>query len=203
MPAGCRIASCCPLMVPPSHQLVVPACCCITSPCALIALPSCRLVTPAGCRIASRHPLVVPPSRQLVMPACCLITSPRPLVAPRVTLLSSRRAGWLLRRLSMRRPLVVSSPRRATSRCLVAPAGCCTIISCHPLVALPSRPLIVLAGCCVACPCTALSSSCRSPSPTPSNAVKRCCCHRTPPPPPPLNAISIVHHCHSCHPSPP
>ena len=60
-----------------------------------------------------------------------------------------------------------------------------------------------MAGYCVACPCAVLSSSCRNPSPTPSNAVKRCCSHRTPPPPPPLNALSIVHHCHSCRPSPP
>jgi len=109
VPAGCRIASCRPLIVPPSSQLVAIACCCITSPHPLIALPFRRLVPPAGCRIASCHPLVAPPSCQLVAPACCRIASPRPLVAPRAALSSSRRAVWLLRRLSMRRPLVVSS----------------------------------------------------------------------------------------------
>jgi hypothetical protein len=46
--------------------------------------------------------------------------------------------------------------------------------------------------------------SCRSPSPTPLNAVKRCCNIETHPSPPPLNAVSIVNRCHSCHrPSPP
>ncbi len=175
-------------------------------------MPSCRLDAPAGCRITSRCPHVSPPSCQLISPACCRIASPCPLVASHVALSFSRRAGWLLRRLSRRRPLVVSlsrclvvsSPRRlvvssyhrlivspsrrAASRCLVAPAGCrtITIISCHPQVAPPSRPLIVLAGCCIACPCATLSSSCRSPSLTPSNAIERCCLHRTPLPPPPL-----------------
>jgi hypothetical protein len=105
------------------------------------------------CRIASRRPLVAPPSHHLVAPACCRIASPRPLVAPRANHSSSRRAGWLLRRLSTRRPLVVLSSCRAASRCLVTPAGCCINISCRPLVALHSRPLIVLAGCCVASPC--------------------------------------------------
>ena len=94
--------------------------------------------------------------------------------------------------------LVIFLSRRTASRCLVAQAGCCAIISCRPLVATPSRPLIVLADFCVACPCTcaALSSSRRSPSPTPSNKLKRCYRHRTPPSPPPLNAVSIVHRCH-------
>ena len=154
MPAGCRIASCRTLIVPPSHSLVMPA----------------------GCCIASCHPLIAPPSCQLVVPACCRIASPRPLIAPHAALLSSRRASWLLRCLSMRRPLVVLLSCYATSCCLFAPADCRTIISCCPLVAPPSRPLIMLAGCCVARPYTALSSSHHSPSSTPSNAVK-CCCH--------------------------
>jgi hypothetical protein len=101
----------------------------------LIALPSHRLVLPAGCRLASRRPLVAPPSRQLIMPACCRVAPPRPLIVPGAALSSSRRAGWLLRRLSTHRPLVVSSSHCAASRCLVAPAGCHAIISCHPLVA--------------------------------------------------------------------
>ena len=126
-----------------SRQLVV----------ASIALPSHCLVAPACCCIASRHPLIVPPSCQLVAPACCHIASPRPLVAPRAALSSSHCAGWLLHRLSPRRPLVISLSCRAASCCLVAPAGCHAIISCHPLVALPSRPLILM-GCTQEFSCT-------------------------------------------------
>ena len=206
MPDGCRIASCCPLIVPPSCQLVAPvtpACCCIASPRPLIALPSRRLVAPAGCRIASCRPLVAPPSHQLVAPACCRITSPHPLVAPRTTLSSSCCVGWLLHCLLMCRPLVASLSHRAASHCLIDPAGCCVIICHRPLIVPPSRPLIMLTGCCIACPCAARSSSRRGPLPTPSNAVECCCRHRTPPPPPPLNAVSIIHCCHSCHPLPP
>ncbi len=51
---------------------------------------------------------------------------------------SSRRAGWLLCRLSMLRPLVVLLSRCAASCCLVAPADCRIIISYRPLVAPPS-----------------------------------------------------------------
>ena len=194
VPSGCRIVSCRPLIAPHSLRLIAPAGGHIASRRPLIALPSRRLVTPAGCRIASCCPHFVPPSCQLVAPACCCIASPRPLVAPRPALSSSRRAGWLLHGLSARRPLVVSSSHRAASHCLIAPAGCRIIISRRPLVAPPSCPLIVLAGCCVACPCAALSSSRRSPSPTPSNTVKCCCRNRTPLPPLPLNAVSIVYH---------
>jgi len=203
MPAGCRIASCRPLIAPPSRCLVTPAGCPIASRHPLIALPSCHLVVPAGCRISFCRPLIAPPSCQLVVPAGCRIASPRPLAAPRAALSSSHHTGWLLHRLSTHHPLVNSTSRCATSVCLVAPAGCCAIISRHSLIAPPSRhPLIVLAGCCVACPCAALLSSRHSPSPTPSNAVECCCCHQTPPPPPPLNAVPIVHRCHSCRPSP-
>ena len=184
-PLVCRplVTSSCQLIVPPSRQLVAPACCHIASPCPLIVLPYRCLVVPAGCRTASRCHLVAPPSRQLVAPACCCIASPRPLVAPRAALSSSLRTGWLLRRLLTCRHLVVSSSRSAASHCHVTPAGCCAIISCCSLVAPPSCPLIVLAGCCFACPCAALSSSRRSPSTTPSNAVECCCnikhiCHR-------------------------
>jgi hypothetical protein len=126
------------------------------------------------------------------------IASPRPLVAPRLLShhpsSSSRCADWLLHRLSTGHPLIVSSCRLSFS---------CHASSHRPLVAPPSHPLIVLAGCCTASPCTPLSSSRRSPSPTPSTAVKGCCRHRTTPPPPPLNAVSIVHRCHGCRPSPP
>jgi len=204
VPAGCHIASCSPLIAPPSRCLVVLAGCCIASCRPLIALPSCRLVAPAGCCIASHHPLIahtlVNSSHQLVVISPLLVFSLRPV--PPAALLSIRRAGWLLRRLSTCHPIVVLSSHHAASCCFIAPAGCRTIISHCPLIAPPSLPLIVLAGCCVACPCTAFLSSRRSPSPTPSNAAECCCRHQTPRPLPPINAISIVHFCHSCRPSP-
>jgi len=90
--------------------------------------------------------------------------------------------------------LVVSSSCCAASHCLVASAGCRTI---H---LLSSSCCTWLLSCLSSC--TALLSSHHSPSPTPSNAVKRCCRHRIPPPPPSLKAVSIVHPCHSCHPLP-
>ena len=153
VPAGCHIASCHPLIVPPSRQLVVPVCCHIASPCPLIALPSRHLVVPAGCRIASCRHLIAPPSRPLFTPAGCCVPS--------------RHAA-----LSSSRFLVVSSCRLSLS---CHATGCCTIISCRPLVAPSSRPLIVLAGCCFACPCATLLSSRHSPSSThqtPSNAAE-------------------------------
>jgi hypothetical protein len=141
-----------PLVAPPWCHLVLPAGCRIASCRPLIAQPSRCLVAPAGCHIASHCPLIAPPSCQLVAPACSCIASPRPLVVPHVALSSSCRAGWLLRCLSTRSPLVVSSSHRAASCCLVAPAGCWVIISHSPLVAPPSCPLVVLAGYCIACP---------------------------------------------------
>ncbi len=110
VPAGCCIASCCPLIVPPVCHLVAPASCCIASRHPLIAPLSCCHVTPAGCCIASCHHLVPTSSHCLVAPACCHIASRCPLVAPCTTLSSSHRAGWLLRCLSMRRPLVILLP---------------------------------------------------------------------------------------------
>ena len=144
VPAGCRIATCRPLIAPPScplvYQLVVALPLTVLSlHCPLVIL-SCQLVVALPLNILSLcHPLVnsshqlaldAPPSRRLFVSLCCLLLS--------------RRASWL---------------------------SC--IISCCPLVAPPSRPLIVLAGCCVACPCATLSSSRRSPLPMPSNAVER------------------------------
>ena len=174
---------------------------------------SCQLVVALPLVVPSlRHPLVVL-SRQLGVALPLAVLSLRhPLVnlshqlvvasPPRAALSSSRCANWLLRHLLVLCPLVISWTHCGTSSCLVAPAGCRTIISCRPLIALPSCPLIVLAGCCIACPCSALSSSRRSPSPTPSNAIECCCRHETPPSLPPLNAVSIILLCHSCCPSP-
>jgi hypothetical protein len=187
-----------------SRQLVVASPLAVLSlRCPLVVLSRQLVVALPLAILLLRHPLVNS-SRQLVVALPLLVLSlplrpappSRPLAAPAGCCVASR--------LSMRRPLVVSLSRRAASCCLVVPAGCRAIIPCRPFVATPSRRLLVLAGCCVACPsCATLSSSRRSPSPTPSNAVERCCRHRTPPPPPPSNAISIVHRCHSCRPSPP
>ncbi len=89
MPAGCRIASCHPLIAPPSRHLVAPA----------------------GCCIVSHHPLVVPPSHPLAAPACCCINSPRPLVAPHFFLSSRRLVVASPLDAPPFRPLVVSSKR--------------------------------------------------------------------------------------------
>ena len=172
---SCQLVVTLPLVVLSlSHPLIILSCQLVV---ASIVLPSRCLVAPAVCRIASHRSLIVTPSCRLITPACCCIASPCPLVAPHAILSSSRCAGWLLRCLLTRCPLVVSSSRHVASCCLVAPAGCCAIISCHPLVAPPSHPLIVLAGFCIACPCAALLSSCCIPLPMPLNAVKRHC-HR-------------------------
>ena len=159
----------------------------------LLKRSSCVIVLRANA--ASCHRLIFPSSCQLIAPACCCITSLRPLAAPRVALSSYRCTGWLLHRLSMHCPLIVSSSRRAASCCLVLPAGCRAIISRHPLVALPSCPLIVLAGRCVASHCTTLLSSHCSPSPMPSNAVERSATierHLYRPPVPQLPSIVTV-----------
>jgi hypothetical protein len=115
----------------------------------VVALPLLVVAWPLAV-FSLRHPLVNS-SRQLVVASPLLVLSLRPTPP-------SRRAGWLLRRLSMHRPLIVSLSRRVASHFRVAPAGCRAIISRRPLVAPPSRPLIVLAGCCVASPCASLSS---------------------------------------------
>ena len=191
MPADCRIVSCRPLIVPPSHHLVAPAGCRITSPRPPIAPPSCRLVAPAGCCIASRRPLIAPPSRQLVKPACRCITSPCPLSAPHTALSSSRHAGWLFRRLLMCHPLVILS-----SCHLVVPP---LIVSLRQLVVAPSslvvlllhRPL-VLSSCWLVVALPVLA-----PPSHPLVVVHRPR-HRTPS----NAAAAIEHHCHRRHRTP-
>jgi hypothetical protein len=179
------IASCCPLIAPPSCCLVAPAGCCIASRHPLIALPSHRLIAPAGGCIASCHPLLAPPSRQLVAPACCHIVSPRPLVASPTALLSSCRFGWLLRCLSVRCPLVV-----LLSCCLVMPP---LVVSLCQLVVAPSsfgflslyRPLVL--SLVVALPLLV--------PPSRPLVVVYHRCHQTP-----LNAAAAIkYHCHHRH----
>jgi hypothetical protein len=143
------------------------------------------------------------PSRQLVAPACCRIASPCPLVVPRAALSTPLCAGWLLRHLSTRRPLVVSLSRHAASRCLVAPAGCRAIISsvlslhrplvlslCWLVVALhvlapPSCPLVVVHR-----PCHRTPSNAAAISDTSATTAIECRLYR--PPLPQLPSIATV-----------
>ncbi len=152
-----------------SRQLVVASP--LSLRCPLVILLHWLVVALPLTVLSLRHPLVNSSHRLVVAsPLLVLLLRPmppsRPIVAPAGCCITSRCAA-----LSSSRPLVAS-------------AGCRAIISRRRLVAPPSCHLIVLAGCCVACcPCAALSSSRRSPSP--SNSVDRCCRHRTPLPPPP------------------
>ena len=75
---------------------------------------------PAGCCIASCRPLIVPPSCPLFALAASLLSYCLSLSSRCALLSSSCRAGWLLRRLLTRRPLIVSLSRCASlssSRC--------------------------------------------------------------------------------------
>jgi hypothetical protein len=69
LPLGILLLRC------PSCHLFEPAGCCIASPCPLVVRPSHHLVAPAGSCIASRHPLVAPPFRPLITPAGCCVAS--------------------------------------------------------------------------------------------------------------------------------
>ena len=165
--------------------------------CPLVVLSRQLVVALPLAVLSLHHPLVNSLIQPLVvtLPLLVILLCPappsHPLVAPAACCVASRRSA-----LSSSRRLVVP-PLVVLSRQLVVAPSSLVVLSLH-------RPLI-LSWCwlvCVACPCAALLSSRRSPLPTPSNAVECCCRHRTPPPPLPLNAVSIVHRCHSCRPSP-
>ena len=100
VPAGCRIASHRPLVVPPSHQLVVPACCRIASPCPLVtprtALLSSHCTGWLLCCLSMRPRLVISSSCYLVVPP--LVLSLRQLVVAPSSLVI----------LSLHRPLILS-----------------------------------------------------------------------------------------------
>ena len=151
VPAGCCIASRRPLIEPPSHRLVTPAGCCIASCLPCIALPSRRLVVSAGCCIASCRPLVAPPCRQLVVPACCRIASPRPLVAPHAAgcCVASRLPTLSLSRCIIVPPLarlLVVVPTSLVVLSLHRPLvfSSCWLVVALSFLALPYRPLIVV-----------------------------------------------------------
>ena len=118
--AKCHIVSCRPLVAPPSCPLVMPVCCCIASSCPLslrCPLVLVSLVAPAGCCVASQR-ATLSLSRCLVVSSSCrdalssshhaswllhhLSSSSRC-----AALLSFHCAGWLLRCLFLRRPLVL------------------------------------------------------------------------------------------------
>ena len=162
VPAGCRIATCRPLIAPPScplvYQLVVALpltvlslhCPLVILSCQLVvALPlavlslchplvnsSCQLVVASSLLVLLLHPN--PPSRPLITPSGCCVASRH------TTLLSACHLIVPPHFVSLRQLIVTPS-----SLVVVAPPS--------------RRPLIVLAGCCIACPWAALSSSRHSP----------------------------------------
>jgi hypothetical protein len=85
----------------PSLCLVVQAGCRLASHCPLILPPSRRLVAPAGCRIASHRPLIAPPSPSLVAPAGCCVASSCAALSSSL-LLQHHRPPFLCRRASAR-----------------------------------------------------------------------------------------------------
>jgi hypothetical protein len=92
-----------PLTPPPSRRLA-PAGCCVASHHA--ALSSSRRASLSS----FRHPITAPPSRCLISPAGCCVASRRTAFSSssRSAALSSSCAGWMLRQLSSRRPLVLA-----------------------------------------------------------------------------------------------
>ena len=138
MPAGSCIASCRPLIAPPSCCLVSPAGCCIASCRLLIVLPSCCLAMLAvALPLAILSLLHLSSTRRASLLSHCLSSS---LVAPRVILSSSRRAGWLFCHLLTRCPLMsrrlIVSPLVVSSRQLVVTPSSLVVLSLH-------RPLIL------------------------------------------------------------
>ena len=133
---------------------------------------------------APRRPLILLSCRLVVAspldapPSRCLVVL---LCCPLVVLLCQLVvASSFIGVLSLHRPLVLSL---------------CWLVVVLPFLALPFCPLVAPAIFASPLPCC-------SPSPMPSNALKRYCRHQMPMPPPSLNTVFIVHRCHSCHPSP-
>ena len=154
VPAGCRIASCRPLIVPPSRcPLNV-----LSLRCPLVILSRQLVIALPLTVLSLRQPLVIP-SRQLVIVASPFLvlslrpTPPsRPLAAPAGCCVASRRAALLSSHRLVVPPLVVSS------RQLVVAPSSLVVLSLHrPLVlsscwlvvalsvlAPPSRPLVIV-----------------------------------------------------------
>ncbi len=107
--------SCCPLTVPPSRCLIVPADCFVTSCCATILSSRCTAL------LSIRRPLTASPSHHLIAPAGCCVAS-------RLAALSfSRRAA-------------LSSSRCTPAGCCVASIKRCHCHRTHP--PLPPLPPI-------------------------------------------------------------
>jgi hypothetical protein len=136
--------------VPPSHHLA-PAGCCIASRHA--ALSSSRHASLSS----FRRPNIAPPSRCLISLAVCCAASRRTTLSlsSRSAALSSSCAGWLLRQLSLRHPLVLTSCHllilSSSYHCADLSSSHCAglllhcLLSHHPLVVLsPRRPLVIL-----------------------------------------------------------
>ena len=152
----------------------------------LVTLPSCLLTSPLIV-LSMHHPLIVSLCR-LVVVASPLVVMPSPppvpphscplIVVSLAALLSSHRAVWLFRRLSLRCRLVLLSSSRCAALSLSNHEGwllrrlslCRHLVLSLPrplvlsssrcsLTALPSRRLIAQAGCCLTSCHTAVSSS--------------------------------------------
>jgi hypothetical protein len=148
--------------VPPSRQLVAPACCCIASPRPLIALLlivlSRQLVDALPLAILLlRHPFINS-SRQLVVASLLLVLSLRPappshpLIAPAGCCIASQRTT-----LSSSCHLVVPPLVDSLHQLVVAPSSLvilslhrplvfssCWLVVALPVLAPPSRPLVIV-----------------------------------------------------------
>jgi hypothetical protein len=181
--AGCCVASCCADLESSHHAAL------LSSHCLLTALPSCCLISLAGCCVAS----------------CC----PSLLLSSHFAALTLSCTGWLLCRLLLRCPLVLSLCRplglSSFSHCAALSLSHHTgwllhCLSLHcPLVVLSlHHPLVVLLRLVVALPLVApLSCSLFVPS-----CHRLVACQLVVAWPPSNNAANIErphHHRHRCH----
>ena len=127
----------------PSHCLVAPAGCCIASCHPLVVPPSCQLVAPGCCRIASPRPLVVPratlsSSRRAGWLLHCLLPC-RPLV---ILLSCCATSCCLVAPAGCRAIISCRSLIALPSRPLIMLAGCCVACPCAALSSSFHSPLL-------------------------------------------------------------